>query len=437
MVKYISMYKSILFVFFFSGIILVSSCKKNETPNPPPSDPDELLMDSVQEQTFKYFWDFADANSGMIKERNTTSIVTTGGSGFGVMAILVGIERGFITREQGLNRLLEIVGFLETCDRYHGAWPHWLNPNTGKTVPFSQYDDGGDLVETSYMIQGLLTVQSYFNQDVFMENDLRDRIQTLWEAVEWDWYRQNGQNVLYWHWSPTYSWKMNMKISGWDEALIVYVLAASSPTHSIPAEVYHQGWALNGAIQNGKTYDGIELPLGPTAGGPLFFAHYSFLGLNPNGLSDEYANYFLQNKNHSLINFKYCERNPHDFYGYSDVCWGLTASDDPDGYKAHQPTDDNGTISPTAAISSIVYTPVQSLAAMHHFAGPLGSKLWGPYGFYDAFNQQDDWYASSYLAIDQGPIIIMIENYRSGLLWNNFMKNQEIQQGLNKLGFSY
>ena len=432
------MKKNACLLMFLFVIFMFTDCKKKDDNNePPPPDPDEALMDTVQMQTFKYFWDFADTKSGMIKDRNTSFYVTTSGSGFGVMVILVGIERGYISREEGLDRLLKIVGFLETADRFHGVWPHWLNPNTGKVFPFSQYDNGGDLVETAFMIQGLLTVQAYFSQDTQKEKDLRSRIQTLWEEVEWDWYRRGGQNVLYWHWSPNYGWKMDMKVRGWNEALIVYVLAASSPTHGIPTEVYHQGWARNGAIQNGNTYEDIVLPLGPAYGGPLFFAHYSFLGLNPNGLSDQYANYQLQNKNHSLINYKYCIRNPGGFYGYSEKNWGLTASDDPNGYLAHSPTNDNGTISPTAALSSIVYTEVQSLNAMHYFYDDMKDKLWGEYGFYDAFNQQSNWYASSFLAIDQGPIVIMIENYRSGLLWKYFMMNDEVKQGLEKLGFAY
>jgi hypothetical protein len=353
------------------------------------------------------------------------------------MAILVGIERNFITREQGLERILKMVGFLETADRFHGAWPHWFNGNTGKVIPFSQYDNGGDLVETAFLIQGLLTAQAYFDGAASNEVDLRNRIQILWEGVEWDWYRRSGQNVLYWHWSPNYDWQMNMKVTGWNESLIVYVLAAASPAHSIPPEVYHIGWARNGAIKNGNVYEGLELPLGSPYGGPLFFAHYSFLGLNPNGLSDQYADYMLQNVNHSLINFKYCVRNPGSFTGYSNNCWGLTASDDPDGYSAHSPTNDNGTISPTAALSSIVYSPIQSLAAMNYFYGTLKEKVIGSRGPYDAFNQSRNWYTNSYLAIDQGPIIIMIENYRTGLLWNNFMKNIEVQQGLTKLGFSF
>ena len=417
--------------------LMLFSCNNDNPPPPSPINPDDELMDVVQQQTFKFFWDNADPSSGMARDRNGVSLVTTGGSGMGVMAILVGIERNFITRDEGLDRIIKIVGFLETADRFHGVWPHWLNGSTGKTIPFSQYDNGGDLVETAFLIEGLLTAQSYFDGIDSNEEELRNRIQVLWEEVEWDWYRRDNQNVLYWHWSPNYGWQMNMQIRGWNECLIIYILAASSPTHSIPAEVYHQGWARNGSIKNGNIYEGFELPLGPPLGGPLFFAHYSFLGLNPNGLTDQYADYMLQNKNHSLINFKYCERNPGNYAGYSDSCWGLTASDDPDGYSAHSPTNDNGTISPTAAISSIVYSPFQSLEAMHYFYGQIGGLVWGEYGFIDAFNKQKNWYANSFLAIDQGPIIIMIENYRTGLLWNNFMKNQDVQNGLTKLGFTY
>ena len=324
----------------------------------------------------------------------------------------------------------QLTGFMEPGQ-------HWMNGTTGKVIPFSQYDDGGDLVETAFLIQGMLTVKSYFSGTSVEETELRAQIQALWEGVEWDWYRHSDQNALFWHWSPNYGWKMNMRITGWNEALIVYVLAAASPTHTIPPEVYHKGWARSGSIINGNTYEGVVLPLGYPSGGPLFFAHYSFLGLNPHGLSDQYADYMEQNTNHSMINFNYCVRNPGNFIGYSDSCWGLTASDNPDGYSAHSPTNDNGTISPTAALSSIVYTPDQSFNAMNYFYGTLANKVVGSRGPYDAFNQSRNWFANSILAIDQGPIIIMIENYRSGLLWNNFMKNTEVQQGLTKLGFNF
>ena len=400
---------------------------------------DDELLTLVQKQTFKYFWDFADPYSGLAKERNTERWVTSGGSGFGIMAIVVGVEREFITREEGVERLTKMVDFLGNAERFHGAWSHWLLGETGKAKPFSPKDDGGDLVETAYLVQGLLTAKEYFNRENEQENQLREKIQKLWEEVEWDWYRQGGQNVLYWHWSANFGWAMNMPVLGWNECLITYILAASSPTHSVPPEVYHEGWTKSNHFKNGNEYEGIELSLGFDHGGPLFFSHYSFLGLDPNGLKDQYADYFELNRNHSLINYKYCVRNPKEHKGYSENSWGLTASDDPFvGYMAHKPGDrDNGTISPTAAVSSIVYTPEESMNAIRYFYEELGDDLWGEYGFRDAFNLNAGWFAPTYLAIDQGPMIVMIENYRSGLIWKYFMMNEDVQNGLDKLGFTY
>ena len=399
--------------------------------------PDDELLTKIQQQTFKYFWDFGHPYSGLTRERNTSGdVVTTGGSGFGIMALIVGIERGFITRTEGTGRLETILDFLETADRFHGVWPHWMNGITGETIPFSEKDNGGDIVETSYLIQGLLTFRQYLDPGDPDENQLIERINQLWESVEWDWYTRNEQ-VLYWQWSENYGWEMNHKIRGYNETLITYILAAASSTYGIEASVYHDGYAQNGAIVNGKEYYGYKLPLGCDYGGPLFFAHYSFLGLDPRNLEDTYANYWDLNVNHSLINRAYCSDNPKDWVGYSEVSWGLTASDNHQGYSAHSPTNDLGVISPTAAISSIPYTPVESLDAIRHFYYILGDKLWGEYGFYDAFNATEGWWANSYLAIDQGPIVIMIENYRSALLWDLFMSCPEVQSGLSKLGFTY
>jgi hypothetical protein len=400
---------------------------------------DEELLTKVQEQTFKYFWDFAHPASGMARERNTSGdLVTSGGSGFGLMSIIVGIERGFITRAQGIERFDKILDFLETADRFHGAWSHWINGNTGNVIPFSANDNGGDLVETAFLIQGLITVRQYLNAGNPTENALRARITILYEGVEWDWYRRENQNALYWHWSPDKGWAINLPVRGWNEALMVYLLAASSPTHTIPKVVYDNGWANNGGMRNGNVYEGITLPLGFAFGGPLFLSQYSFLGLDPRGLSDAYcSDYFNQNKNHSLINYKYCIRNPKSFVGYSSTNWGLTASDNHQGYNAHSPTNDLGVITPTAALSAFPYTPEESMEALKFFYYTLGDKLWGTYGFYDAFNITEGWYASSYLAIDQGPIIVMIENHRTGLLWDLFMSAPEVQAGLTKLGFTY
>jgi len=401
---------------------------------------DSALLTLVQQQTFKYFWDFGHPVSGMALERNSSGdIVTTGGSGFGVMAILVGIQRNFILRTDGLTRIAQIVNFLTTkAHRYHGAFPHWMNGATGATVPFSTQDDGADLVETSYMMEGLLCARQYFNTPDPTESGLRSDINNLWNGVEWNWFRQNNQNTLFWHWSPDFNWAINMPITGWDEALIVYALAASTNIDSnrIPKIVYDNGWARNGAMKNGNTYYGIQLPLGPNLGGPLFFAHYSFLGINPNNLSDAYANYLTQNSNHTKINYSYCVANPKHFNGYSNICWGLTASDEDNGYSAHAPDNDDGVITPTAAISSLPYTPAESMAALKFFYYTLGDKIWGTYGFVDAFNLSSGWFADSFLAIDQGPEIIMIENYRTGLMWNLFMSCPEIKTGMMSLGFA-
>lgn len=398
---------------------------------------DVELLTKVQQQTFKYFWDFGHPVSGLARERNTSGeLVTIGGSGFGVMSILVAIERGFITRQQGIDRLETMVNFLKTANRFHGVWPHWMNGTTGNVIPFSADDDGGDLVETAFMMQGLLTARQYLNDADIQEAGIKATITQLWEEVEWDWYTQGGQSLLYWHWSPNFGWQKNHQIQGWNEALIIYVLAASSPTHSVASEVYHNGWAKNGGIGNGKNFYDINLPLGVDYGGPLFFSHYSFLGLDPRNLVDQYANYWTQNVNHTLINQAYCTNNPLNYVGYGAACWGLTASDNSSGYSAHSPTNDRGVITPTAAISSIPYTPQISMDAMKHFYYLLGDKLWGEYGFYDAFNFTEEWTANSFLAIDQGPMIIMIENYRTGLLWSLFMNDNEITNGLDKLGFT-
>ena len=577
---------------------------------------DDALMDTVQRRTFNYFWEGAEPNSGLARERihidgvypeNDQNVITSGGSGFGIMAILAGIDRGYVTRQEGLERMEKIVSFLETADRFHGAYPHWWYGDTGKVKPFGQKDNGGDLVETAFIMQALLSVHQYYIDGSPAEQALAARIDKLWREVDWNFYRQNGQNVLYWHWSPEYGWEMNFPVHGYNECLIMYILAAASPTHGVPAAVYHEGWAQNGAIVDPHKVENIELHLryqgteaGPlfwaqysfletadrfhgayphwwygdtgkvkpfgqkdnggdlvetafimqallsvhqyyidgspaeqalaaridklwrevdwnfyrqngqnvlywhwspeygwemnfpvhgyneclimyilaaaspthgvpaavyhegwaqngaivdphkvenielhlryqgTEAGPLFWAQYSFLGLDPIGLKDEYcANYFDEMRNLTLVNRAYCVRNPKHYKGFGPDCWGLTASYSVNGYAAHAPNerDDQGVISPTAALSSIVYTPEQSLQVMRHLY-EMGDKVFGPYGFYDAFSETDNWYPQRYLAIDQGPIAVMLENYRSGLLWKLFMSHPDVQKGLKELGFS-
>ncbi len=404
---------------------------------------DSALLDLVQKQTFKYFWDFGHPVCGMSLERNNgdNNVVTSGGSGFGIMAMIVATNRGFITRSAAVTRLNTITNFLTTkCQRWHGAFSHWINGNTGATVAFGN-NNGADIVETSYLLQGLLCARQYFNSSTDAnEKVLRDSINSIWNTVDWNWFTQNGsQKSIYWQYNPSFTatsdiW--SIAVSGWNEALITYVMAASSTTHAITKQVYDIGWANNGAMKNGTGYYGYNLPLGPSYGGPMFFSHYSFLGINPNGLVDAYADYSVQTKNHTYINYNYCKANPKNYYGYSASCWGLTASDISGGYTASSPTNDVSVIAPTAAISSMPYTPTESMAALKFFYYTLGDKIWGTYGFADAFSLQSLWYAGSYLAIDQGPIIIMIENCRSGLLWNLFTSCPEVKNGMRNLGFT-
>jgi hypothetical protein len=398
------------------------------------SDPE--LMDMVQRYTFKYFWDDAHPTSGMARERNNSGdVVTTGGSGFALMAILVGIENGYITRDEGLDRIIKILSFLQFCDRFQGAYPHWLNGKTGKVVPFSTKDDGGDLVETALLMQGLLTVRQFFDRSSDRDKAIRDITAKLYEEVKWDHYTKNNSGVLYWHWSPTNQWQINLPIRGYNEALIVYLLAIASPTHPINASYWKSGWTSQN-YKNGNSWYGHKLYVGPSYGGPLFFAHYSFLGFDPRNLKDGFCNYFTQNRNHSLINRGYCIQNPLNHKKYGSSCWGLTACDGPNGYNAFAPgSGDNGTIAPTAALSSMPYTPTESIDALRYFYFEEGEKLFDISGFHDAFNPTKNWYADSYLAIDQGPIIAMIQNHRTGLLWKNFMQNPEIKPALDKIGF--
>lgn len=410
--------------------------------NRPKNLSDSALLDLVQKQTFRYFWDFAHPVSGMARERSNVSFgygsetVTTGGTGFGIMSVIVAAERKWIARDTAAKFMLKMVNFLLKAQSYHGAFPHWMDGATGKTIPFSRKDDGADLVETSYLFQGLLCARQYFNGNDAVERELRNRIQWMWTEIEWNWFTQ-GQEVLYWHWSPNNGWAMNFPVRGFNECLIMYILAASSPAekYQVSSAVYHRGWTESNFFKNGKEFYGFRLPLGFDYGGPLFFSHYSFLGLDPRGLKDRYADYWEQNKNHTLINYTYCVENPKGFKGYGQNCWGLTASDTYDGYNAFSPTNDFGTITPTAALSAFPYTPEYSMKALKHFYYDLGDRIWSEYGFTDAFNETKNWYAASHLAIDQGPIVAMIENYRSGLIWKLFMSCPEIKTGLKKLDF--
>ncbi|MDP2453088.1 MULTISPECIES: glucoamylase family protein [unclassified Kaistella] len=418
------------------------------------SNADEVLMNRVQKDALKYFWDYAEPNSMLGRERyhedgiypqNDKNVITTGGSGFGMMTILVGVERKFIPRKEAVKRLTTMADFLAKSDRHHGAWSHWINGETGKTVPFGKKDNGGDLVETAFLVQGIISVREYFKNGNQEEKILAQKMDDLWRGVEWNWYTKGGEKVLYWHWSPTYGWDMNFPLKGYDETLITYILAASSPTHSIDAETYYNGFTRNGEYLTTNTKYNLPLYVKHNGaeeyGGPLFWAQYSYLGLDPTGLSDRYIkNYFDLNRNHVLIDYEYCVENPKHWKGYGPNYWGLSAGytrnqDGSVGYTAHNPKNDHGVITPTAALSSFPYTPKESMDFLRFLYNEKPEFI-GSAGPYDATSiNYDNWFTPRYLAIDQGTISPMIENYRTGLIWNLFMNAPEIKAGLKKLDF--
>ncbi|HUK48004.1 MAG TPA: glucoamylase family protein [Terriglobales bacterium] len=406
---------------------------------------DDELLTMLQEACFRYYWEGAHPLSGTTLENipGDDRIVATGASGFGIMALIVGVNRGFITRDQGLDRMVKIVSFLERAPRYHGVWSHFMDGSTAKTLPvFDMFDDGGDLVETAFLMEGLLAARQYFNGPGERERDLCFRITHLWETVEWDWYQRSPQSrALYWHYSPDWSWYINHQITGFNECMIVYLLAIASPTHAVPAELYYSGWAngIGGGKDyiNGHTYFGIKLDVGPGTGGPLFFTDYSYMGFDPRGIRDRFTDYFLNNRNIAQINLAYCIHNPGGYEGYGANFWGLTASDGADGYLPHEPTPrlDDGTMTFTGALSSFPYTPEASMRMFKHVYRDLGDRIWGVYGPRDAINLTEDWDSPIFMGLNQAPIPVMIENYRTGLIWKLFMSNPEIKPMLEKIGF--
>jgi len=420
-----------------------------------PTVTDDELLTMVQEGCFRYYWEGGHPNAGMALEirPGDENLVALGASGFGLMALVVGTDRGFVTREAGAERVLKIVRFLSHADRFHGVWPHFLDGRTGKTIPyFGPYDDGGDLVETSFLLQGLLTARQYFDRDNAPEAEIRETVTALWRGVEYDWYRREpDSNFLYWHWSPDHGWYIGHPLVGWNETMIVYLLGIASPTHAVPASLYYSGWAgqsetavhyrqgwsgttAGDHYANGKDYYGIKLDVGEGPGGNLFFTQFSFLGFDPRGRRDRYTDYFENNRRLALINRAYCMANPLGFRGYGPDCWGLSAGINSGG-GSPMPNSDNGTICCSAALGVFPYTPAESLAALKHFYRDLGAKTWGIYGFHDGFNESEGWFEPVWMGLNQAQIVVMIENYRTGLVWKKFMANPEIQPALDAIGF--
>lgn len=437
---------------------------------------EEQLLEMVQEYTFRYFWEGAHQNSGMALERQhgSNKIVASGASGMSLMTMIVAHERNWRDKSDIIDRVLQMLNFLENCDRFHGAFSHWYNGDTGETIRFGPKDDGGDIVETAYVAVGLIAVKNYFSDETDnRQTQIREIADRLWREIEWTWY-QNGEDVLWWHWSPNYGWDLAMRIQGrkgsYSETMIAYVIAGCSPTYPISKDVYVKGWTDNGNFVNPRNFYGYEITQNIDWGGQAFWTQYSFLGVNPKGLKDQYGDYWKELSNCVNIHVEYAKDNPKGFRNYNENCWGITASADPYvGYCGHWPRHqylDNGTISPTGAIGNYPYAPEAALKALKYFYQERGAELWGQYGFLGGLNDNMDrvddflpWYESNpdfgnityydieindntwiendYIGIDQGPMVIMIENHRTGLLWDIVSKDEDVQNGLQSLGFEY
>lgn len=427
-----------LSVLILSLLVFLSSCKDDVPPvvteqNDETYSPFRVknLLDNWQKKTFNYFYEGASP-TGMALEGNDRGdggVVTSGGSGFGVMALVVGMERKWITRETGVAQLLKIVKFLGKAERFHGVWSHWYNQD-GTAHPFGSQVDTGDLIETSFMVAGLLAANEYLTDNVAYEKEVRDSIESFMQTIEWDFYA--GTDGLYWLWEQPKNLKW-LKIQGWNEGMIAYILAMGAPDHQkISADIYDKGFFNSGSIHiTGRQFSGYPLELGESKGGPLFFSHYSFLGLNPHLMEDKYVNYWMQNQAHTLINRHYCVYEANTSYLYSEKDWGLTAcygTAPNTDYKARSPLNDDGVIAPTAALSAFPYTPFYSTQVLMRLNSD--DMVHGKYGFADSYSPSARTAEKRHLAIDQGPIVVMMENYRSGLIWNLMMKNKYVIRGL-------
>lgn len=399
---------------------------------------DRKALDTLQRDTFRYMWEDADPVSGMPYEANfnwDVRPVAIGGTGFGIAAVVAAVDRGWISRDQAVERLLRITRFLKDKTprkQLHGAFPHWINGSTGQAISFGATDVGADIVETSFLIQGMLIARAYFNGPG-VEETLRKVITEIWEDVDWNWFT-NGEPGLYWQWSARDGFQSHLKILGYNECLITYVLAVASPTHPISRKDYDY-WTSGDGYES-RTSRGYVIEASMKKPGPLFLVHYSFIGLDPRRIADNYVKhgYFVRNVNHVLSNRAYCLQDAPTANRYGEDCWGLTASQIKDGYAANEPEHDTSTIAPTAALSSMPYTPQYSFQVLANLLGPLKDKVWGENGPYDAFSLRQDWVSDRYLAVDQLPIVCMVENYRSGLLWQMFMSDPDVRRGLTVAG---
>ncbi len=408
---------------------------------PMPPLTDEALLDSLQRTAFEYFWNEANPVNGLIRDRNQSwSPCSIAAQGFGFSAICIAIDHGWVTLEEGRARIRLAMDTLwngaqgpEQYNRngYKGLFYHFLDYNSGVRT----WDSELSTIDTALLMAGVLDAQEYFTGADPLDGELRALADSLYLRVDWDFMRNFGAGIRM-GWKPETGFNTFGNWVGYNEAMILYILALGSPTHPVPTYTWTT-WTnnYNWGTQYGYTY--LIFP-------PLFGHQYSHCWIDFRGIQDNYMrlkdiDYFENSRRATLAAREYCIANPFGHVGYGPNTWGLTASDDPGGYLAHgapPAQNDNGTITPTAAAGSIPFAPEVVVPALQNMYDAYGVMLWGKYGFKDAFNLGQFWWGTDYLGIDQGPIIIMIENYLNGAVWNRFMQNPYLQAGLAGAGFA-
>lgn len=440
------MKKIILTISLLSGLIFLAgytNCITQLDKEEKRFQKDREIFEETHKASFMYFWELGHPVSGLTPRKslaNKRYDIGVGASGFGIQAVIVGVHRGWVSREEVLDRLLKITKFLEnTAVRFHGVFPHLLHGETGEIIVFGG-QDGADIQETSNLMMGLLMARTYFDRDTPKEVQLRNEINKLWEAVD---YRVHEyQDALWWNHSDSQEENNGLKLlmKGYTESMTSYVLALGHPTHGIQTSSY-KGYVEGKNFVNGKEYYGYTLDVGKPTGGPLYLAQTPFLALDPRDMQDQYTYYWSRSIAHSLINYAYCVDYAPAEYKYSEGDWGLTASQVPSedgGYNNMAgPKKDTGTIAPSAALGVFPYVPYQSMMALRNFYENHKEGLWAEYGFKDSYSMYRDWYSDRYLGLDQGRTVIMMENYRSGLFWELSKKVPELQVAKEKMGIHY
>ena len=384
---------------------------------------DNQLLDLVQRAAFEYFVHESNTANGLVKDfcrvktKDKMPMTSTAATGFGLASLCVGASRGWISDDVAKTRILATMKFFRNdAESEHGFFYHFLDGETGRRWDESELSS----VDTALLLAGMLTAAHYYPG-----TQIETLAQEIYKNVDWQWMMAGGRTLCM-GWKPEEGF-LNVRWADYCELMIIYLLALGSPTHPIPADAWYQWGRMLNQFENEKF---IACP-------PLFTHQYSHTFVDFRGMRDEEANYFTNSILATQANRKWCVANAKKFQTYREGFWGLTACDGPSGYMAYGAPYgvDDGTVAPTAAISSIVFTPQESLSAIRLMLEKLGPKVWGRYGFIDAFNLEQKWFSNKYLGIDLGPMVLMIENHRTGLIWKTFMKEPAIQKAMDAAKF--